>query len=74
MIIVSMTKMIEDSFLYSILWMFFAASFAKFIVSRNDIIPEIIIVKIIAERFEMVIFGNNWDIAAAAPVLVLFIE
>ncbi len=54
--------------------MFLAAIFAICIVSMNDRIPEIIIAIMIVRRLVIVRLLISWEIAAAAPVLVLFIE
>lgn len=54
--------------------MFLAAILAMFTVIMNDNIPEITIANRIIAKFVRVNVDINWEIAAAAPVLVLFIE
>lgn len=67
-------KIIAESWEYFILWMFLDASLESWIVSMNARIPEIIIVRRMRERLVRVSSGINLEMAAAAPVLVLWIE
>ena len=51
--------------------MYFAASFDRLIARMNDKIPEIIIVNRINRTLFNVRFGRSFEMATAAPVLVL---
>ena len=54
--------------------MFSAACFAICIVKMKDSMPEMIMARRIIVRLVIVRFVISWEMAAAAPVLVLLIE